>query len=533
MSHPQRFLRWSITAFALIGVGAFLFAQPANALGRREKPPEIVHGHRASEKPYGRPYAAGAWRILETKIDDDLRAVWATDLNHAWAAGVSGGLYRTTDAGETWTPLVGFDFARFAQILWKSPARGFALTKGGKVLRTDSGGDRWKTLRFGPGQRVRHMGFADANGGWAVGEQGLILYTADGGNTWARQIAEGAGELTHIQVLSANTAWAGGPGTLFRTRDGGAHWTPVAWHAAWHFVSGRRGYATDGDAIYRTTDGGESWQRLRSAAGIVRRGKTDAAGGSRGSADAPFIMSVRFVDRYNGLAEIIQGGLQRLFRTRSLGRVWKPVHDAAEGEAGELVHFSMSDGKTGLAIDARGNLRATGDGARTWPVQIPSDDFDLTAVRFADRRTGWAAGKTARILVTEDGGARWREVKRRFGGALLDIAAATLPAGGARAWAAGEGGRIAVSNPEGRAWQSLWRVQATPTRDAVRAVAFLDARRGAAVGEGGLVLLTEDGGGGWRRARTGAAETLRAVVYRDRELLVLAGGRTLLVSRDG
>lgn len=533
-----------LIAFALLSAGALLYAGIAQAFGRREKPPVIVHGDRAFEKPYRAPFRAEAWQVLKTKIDDDLTAVWAVDKDHAWAAGISGGLYRTTDGGETWAPLVGVDFAQFDQLLWRSPDRGFALTKAGEILRSDDGGAEWKTLRFRTGNRVRHIDFVDAEMGWAVGEKGLILRTGNGGRTWERQQGGTASDLTHIQMLSAKTAWAGGPGTLIGTRDGGAHWSPLQEAAGWRFVSGRRGYASDGRAIYRTKDGGEHWKLVRTVDALMRRAKVDtrarigdARAGSgdlewEGSGD-PFIVNARFVDRYNGIAEVMRNGVQLLFRTRSLGRVWKLVYEAGRNQKSELVSFSMSDGKNGLAIDAGGNLRATADGARTWPVQLPGEDFDLMDVHFADRKRGWAAGGAGRILVTDDGGNHWREAARRLDTALRRIDTATLPSGRARAWIGGDKGRIAASSLEGRPWQSSWRIQATPARGRIYDLDFMDERRGVAVGERGLVIVTDDGGAHWRRGAAAVGETLRAAVYASENLLLVAGGGTLLLSRDG
>ena len=522
-----------LVAFALLSAGAFVYAGIAQAFGRREKPPVIVHGRRAFEKPYRAPFRAEAWQVLETKIDDDLTAVWSADSDHAWAAGISGGLYRTIDGGETWEPLVGVDYARFDQLLWKSPVRGFALTHAGEMLRSDDGGAGWKTLRFRAGNRVRHIDFVSAEVGWAVGEKGLILRTGDGGRSWDRQEAGTGSDLTHLQMWSARTGWAGGPGTLIGTRDGGRHWSSLQESDGWRFVSGRRGYASDGRAIYRTKDGGEHWKLLRTVDALIKHVKVDA-GARRGDAHAePLILNARFVDRYNGIAEVMRNGVQLLFRTRSLGRVWKPVYEAGHNRKSELVSFAMSDGKNGLAIDAGGNLRATADGARTWPVQLPGEDLDLMDVHFADPKRGWAAGGAGRILVTDDGGNRWRPAARRIDTALRRIDTATLPSGRVRAWIGGDRGRIAASNLEGRLWRSSWRIQATPARGRIYDLDFMDARRGVAVGERGLVIVTDDGGASWRRGAPGVGETLRAAVYASENLILVAGGGTLLLSHDG
>ncbi|MDP3939832.1 MAG: YCF48-related protein [Deltaproteobacteria bacterium] len=518
---------FSATAIALLGLAALLFPQPTPGLGRRANQAQvIVHGHRASEKPYRSPYDKDRWRVIESGIDDDLTALWAVDGEHAWVGGVSGGVYRTRDAGRSWEALVGVDLGRFVQLDWKGPDRGFALATDGEILRTDDGGGTWKSVRAASSDRVLHLDFVDEEKGWAVGQRGLLLHTIDGGSTWARYEEAVSGDLTVVQMLSEKTGWAGGPGLLLGTRDAGTSWVALEDAPGWWFVSGRRGYATDGKSIFATDDGGESWRPVRALEHLL-----EFDGGPDG---ASYISHVRFVDRYNGLAEVMDGGTQRLFRTRSLGRFWKQAYKARRGEGAELVSFSMSDGRNGLALDGNGNLRATRDGARTWPVQIGGEFFDLTDVHFADPQRGWAVGRAGRILVTEDGGKRWREGSRRFDSPLRRVQSVLLSPESARAWAAGGGGTVLASISEGHPWRSPWRSQRTTTREDILDLAFQDSSRGAAAGENGLLMTTADGGDSWIRRSTGISGAIVAVALVERNALWAATASTIYRSgNDG
>ncbi len=519
--------QFSTAAIALLGLAALLFPQPARGLGRRANDAQvIVHGRRASEKPYQSPYDKDRWRVIESGIDDDLTRLWAVDGDHAWVGGLAGGVYRTRDAGQSWEALVGVDLGRFVQLDWKGPARGFALATDGEILRTDDGGGTWKSVRAASSDRVLHLDFIDEEKGWAVGQRGLLLHTTDGGSTWARYAEAVSGDLTVVQMLSEKTGWAGGPGLLLGTRDAGTSWVPLEDAPGWWFVSGRRGYATDGESIFATDDGGESWRPVRTIERLL-----EVDGGPEG---ASYISHVRFVDRYNGLAEVMDSGAQRLFRTRSVGRVWKQVYKARRGDGAELVSFSMSDGRNGLALDGNGNLRATGDGARTWPVQIGGEFFDLTDIHFADSQRGWAVGGTGRILVTEDGGKHWREGSRRIDSQLHRVQSAPLSPESARAWAAGGGGTVLASISEGRPWRSPWRSQRTTTREDILALAFRNSARGAAGGENGLLMTTADGGDSWIRRSTGIKGAIVAVALVGQDGLWAATASTLYRSgNDG
>src|SRR5215467_9921904 len=60
----------------------------------------------------------------------------------------------------------------------------------------------------------------------AVGYGGTILRTTDGGATWTPQFSGTTNILYGVSFVDANTGTAvGGNGTILRTTDGGATWT--------------------------------------------------------------------------------------------------------------------------------------------------------------------------------------------------------------------------------------------------------------------------------------------------------------------
>jgi photosystem II stability/assembly factor-like uncharacterized protein len=429
-------------------------------------------------------------------------------------------------------------------MIWKSPQRGYAVGREGEIFRSTDGGATWKALAIPRRTRARRIAFVDPEEGWAVGDGGLILHTVDGGDIWTRQEGAGRADLTVIQMISAKTGWIGGEGVLLGTRDAGQSWRTLRSFPRWQFVSGRRGYASDGAAIYRTKDGGEIWKRIwrlpSSGKGPGPGEETPPSGSVRGAAREPrtgergdLIADIRFVDRYNGIAETLLDGKQAIFRTRSLGRVWKRVHEAEPGSRDEMIQITLLDGRHALAIDAEGSLRATGDGGRTWSVHLEGRSFDLTDVDFADSQRGWAVSRSGRVLVTHDGGGSWREIRWRAEVPLFSVRVAPAPSGQARAWAAGAQGSIVASGLVGRPGRRPWRRQATPARARLRSLDFADLQRGMAVGDAGIVLATEDGGATWARRDLGIRVPLRAVAFADRRRVLIGGASTLLGSVDG
>jgi photosystem II stability/assembly factor-like uncharacterized protein len=146
-----------------------------------------------------------------------------------------------------------------------------------------------------------------AQTGWAIGHSGVILRTDDGGQSWTRQLdgmeaarlavaayaadspdpatkaqAAAARQLQQdgadkpffdILFLDARTGFAiGAYGLIFRTEDGGAHWTPWMAHldnpqglhlygmaktASSLFIAGEQGL------LLQSTDGGKRFKSVR------------------------------------------------------------------------------------------------------------------------------------------------------------------------------------------------------------------------------------------------------------------------------
>jgi len=108
---------------------------------------------------------------------------------------------------------------------------GWVVGGSGRILKTVDGGATWTAQTSGTSKDLLELSFADANNGWAAGQMAGILHTSDGGATWTRQATKLlTEELTTVAALDADRCWAasGYPSTLYRTLDGGAHWTAVS-----------------------------------------------------------------------------------------------------------------------------------------------------------------------------------------------------------------------------------------------------------------------------------------------------------------
>lgn len=125
-----------------------------------------------------------------------------------------------------------------------------------------------------------------------------------------------------------------------------------------------------------------------------------------------------------------------------------------------------------VAVGERGIVLLSDDGGASWRQAKVPVSVSLTALQFVDRRTGWAVGHLGVVLRTDDGGESWRLQ-------LDGIAAAER----------------AAANPAGaRSGQSL--LKDGPDKPFLD-LHFWNSRDGMIVGAYGLAFRTEDGGASW------------------------------------
>ncbi len=197
-------------------------------------------------------------------------AVDPTDRTKYYVAVASGGVWKTVNAGTTWTSV--FDnegaFSIGAVALDpKNPATVWVGTGernsqrsvgyGDGVYRSDDGGRSWRNVglktsehigRIAIDPRDSNVVFVAAQGPlWSPGGERGLYKTTDGGRTWKQviTISENTG-VTDVVIDPAN------PDTMYA----------ASWQRRRHFYTLINGGPES--AIYKSTDGGNTWARLRS-----------------------------------------------------------------------------------------------------------------------------------------------------------------------------------------------------------------------------------------------------------------------------
>jgi photosystem II stability/assembly factor-like uncharacterized protein len=127
-------------------------------------------------------------RILYDTIDHELHSVATINATTAVAVGY-GYVCRTTDAAQTWERLdVRGD--NFQALHFPTPKIGYIVGLSGSLWRSSDAGATWARLRDGndifTDGEFRGVCFTDSNNGFVCGDKGLLWRTADAGKTWLK-----------------------------------------------------------------------------------------------------------------------------------------------------------------------------------------------------------------------------------------------------------------------------------------------------------------------------------------------------------
>lgn len=164
---------------------------------------------------------------------------WASgELNYALDSYFGDGIFRTTDAGATWTKVIGSNLGKYFSQIVIDPTNTSVLYVSGQngVHKSTNGGSTWLNMYVGTNANCVIMNPLNSQTLYAsVGgiTSNTLKKTTDGGNTWTTlnwpgssagrcQLAIAPGD---TNILYASTDKENTNGGLYRSTDGGASWT--------------------------------------------------------------------------------------------------------------------------------------------------------------------------------------------------------------------------------------------------------------------------------------------------------------------
>lgn len=371
-------------------------------------------------------------------------SITRVDPTTAVAVSDYGDIWRSTDAGRTWTlALTGIGTLPYGwRVSFVTGLDGWVVGPDGLVLRTTDGGATWAYASNGMGAHLADIEMASATLGLAVGENGYVLRTTDGGQRWTPSRLAVTGtifgrteSLEAVTFLDADFAVAGGyGGILFKTADGGVTWESIGYPRLpglfriydVEFVSRAEGWVVGADDdlghdrhVYHTTDGGATWTLF--------------------SVDMPVpFLGVDFVDAQHGW---IVGPRSFMLRTENGGGAWEQVPIPVPGESNLFfADVGFADQSTGWMVGTLGYVLRSTDGGRSWTRQNVGVTEDFWKIQVASASEAWAVTIQGTVLHTTDGGATWTREATGYTDGLSGISVV-----GERIWVAGFNGTILVN----------------------------------------------------------------------------------------
>jgi photosystem II stability/assembly factor-like uncharacterized protein len=245
----------------------------------------------------------------------------------------------------------------------------------------------WTPQATGAAERFRGVSAVSGTVAWASGNKGTVVRTTDGGATWTPVSPPDASslDLRDIEAFDANTAYVlsignGAASRIYKTSDGGKTWglqftsaDPKSFYDAIAFWDVHTGLAfgdpVDGRfTVIRTTDGGRTWAPVPSA---NLPPAIDGEGAFAASGTCLVVQGTAHAWFGTGGAE-----RARVFRSTDRGLTWSVADTpiAAGNASSGIFSLAFADALHGIAVggdyrkerDSGDNLASTSDGGKTW-----------------------------------------------------------------------------------------------------------------------------------------------------------------------
>jgi photosystem II stability/assembly factor-like uncharacterized protein len=387
----------------------------------------------------------------------DPDVAYAAASNSEYATEHVGGVFKTTDGGQTWAPsLFGVPVYR----IWIAPADSATVYAAlfDRILRSQDGGASWDTILATSSPFTLGIDPTDANRIYATID-GVLWKSVDGGANWTiveaisflrvDDVAFDSGSPASLHAAVRGSSGFGSRTLVFeRSHDGGLTWESsgsefIDTYGVRLFadpVDADTVYAASGQGVLKTSDRGENWARTPGQPGfpvntltvdpsdhstVYGAGGYDKTiqptppggglfvshdGGTTWTRDEGLQISLHSVASgvtANGL-RLYAGSMDfGVFRSEA-GSTWAQVNDGIRAASSLSIALDPRDAKKVYALTTAGFARSM-DGGQAWTVDrlAPTGVGGALAVSPTDSDVVFASGSHVGLVRSRDRGQTW------------------------------------------------------------------------------------------------------------------------------
>lgn len=333
----------------------------------------------------GPAYMSG--RIADIAVDQTNPSTWYTAVG-------SGGVWKTTNAGTTWTPIFD-DQAVYStgdvtiapsdsNIIWVGTGEnngGRHISFGDGVYKSLDGGQTWKNMGLKKSEHISDIIIHPTNPDivwvsaqgplWSKGGERGLYKTTDGGKSWK-------------QVLTPEDEWTGVTSLLIDPRN-----PDKLYAATWSRQRTVAAYVGTGPGagIYTSDDGGETWTELKTG---LPKGNLGKIGMAISPMNPDVLYATIEIDNRDG----------GFYRSTDKGASWTKMSDEVGGGTGPHYYQEIfaDQHQFDRVYIASNYSKVSDDGGKTWtPIDTTHKHVDDHAMAFHPTDPDF-------VLIGSDGG---------------------------------------------------------------------------------------------------------------------------------
>lgn len=318
-------------------------------------------------------------------------------------------LFKTTDAGLTWTPNTNIPSNTYNGIYAKDENNIYTVTSLNKLIYTNDAGVTWNTQTLpGNSATLTSIVFKDVNTGYVSGNGNYFAYTTNGGTTWTQSNSSSTVGQQDLSYSGGILYMAGDYQYIYKSSNNGVNWTPVyfrdnsnpnqpPYSIVYSISVNGSDIAVVGinGSVTISNDGGSSWRNKNYSV----------------TNDYSELYSSIFVQPSGSIYIGPNGGGKILYSSNG-GSNWTTLNSV---NTGAVYGIQFLNANTGFVCGSLGHMSKTINGGNTWTtlsLPSPMNSYQLNNLYFLNTNTGWVAGlqgpfSPALIFKTTDGGVSW------------------------------------------------------------------------------------------------------------------------------